>query len=171
MLLKVLNSEILKKTNFAHSVSHPLGEKKFADPKRQSLLILWAARLTSFDKEGSFWKPWSSKSLKTRILFILWATGVVKKYIESSFRDVKLVHTYIIPLNATPWWRFFFEIWQSGILIDRILVASQHLSYMHSSIQSKYSIGRENNLKKQSMKTYKHISPRVTNKAKHSITT
>ena len=64
---------------------------------------------------------------------------------------------------------FFFEIWHLGILIDRILVASQHLSYMYSSIQSKHSIGRENNLKKQSMKTYKHISPRATEKL--SITT
>ena len=31
--------------------------------------------------------------------------------------------TYIIPLNATPWWLFFVEIWQLGILTDKILVA------------------------------------------------
>jgi len=40
MLLKALKFKILKKANFSHFVSHPLDEKKFADPKRQTLLIL-----------------------------------------------------------------------------------------------------------------------------------
>ena len=37
-------------------------------------------------------------------------------------------YTYIIPLNAMPWWRFFFEIWHLGIAIVKILVAFSFLN-------------------------------------------
>ena len=47
--------------------------------------------------------------------------------------------TYIIPLNATPWWRFFFFlIWHLGILIDRILVAFFFLQF---GIQGRWHLG------------------------------
>ena len=78
VLFKALKLEKLENANFAHFVSHPLDGNvpkdlfwqnwrllralKLKSLKKQTLLILWAARLvetypkTSFDKTGGFWK-------------------------------------------------------------------------------------------------------------------
>jgi len=48
---------------------------------------------------------------------------VLRPAVRRSVYEGKNLYTYIIPPTVIPWWRFFFESWQLGISIDKILVA------------------------------------------------
>ena len=88
MLLKVLELKNPQKRKL-YSFCKPLTWWKEVCRSKKAKFTHFVSRpFDLFDKGGNFWKPWSSKSLKTQILFILWATGVIRKYIKSSFRDV-----------------------------------------------------------------------------------